>query len=170
MRKKVRADLEQPGRVLELMDLIKNDNRAIAVSVKKLWMADHVFHNRKIAVHVESPIITQTQGEGCFPDAPNSGEPGYRSLSPGFFKTFEPERAWYHVTIIIICSDYLSSMINKNLFLNRAIFEKRDLNVLYNIGTSISPLVWKLRKIGANGNIKDLAHASLAQIDFGFFG
>ncbi len=111
LRESVGADLEDAGRVSELMNLVENHHGPVDRAEEDLRVADHVLHGRQVAVHVERSLGAEALGERGLPAAADPAEPRNRGLAPRVFDSALPEGTFNHAIILYIKAYQMYSMV-----------------------------------------------------------
>jgi hypothetical protein len=61
--KRIRPDFQQPAGVPELMNLIKDHDGTVTISVKQFGVGHHVPHGRQVAVDIMDSVDAEALGQ-----------------------------------------------------------------------------------------------------------
>ncbi len=120
LRESVGANLEDAGRVSELVNLVEHHHRPVDRAEEDLRVANHVLRGRQVAVHVEHPLGAEALGKRGLPAAADSAEPDNRRLAPGVLDSTLPEGTLNHATVLYIKAYQMYSMVARRGYPNVA--------------------------------------------------
>ena len=102
LREEIGPDLQDAGRVLQLVDLVEDDDGTPRRAEEEGGVVHHLLGDGQVAVDVEGPIVAEAPGERRLSAAPDAAQPDDRRLLPASLDPGEPVRAVYHGTVLYV--------------------------------------------------------------------
>ena len=95
-----RTDLQHPGRIAQLVNLIEHHDRLRAAAKKHLRIAHHVLDGGQVAIAVERPFRAEGFGQRRLATATDTAQPRDGSFAPFRPHSLLPERPFDHPSAV----------------------------------------------------------------------